>query len=146
MGKGSAAERELSNILEDQYDYAALRCPSSGRGTTRNRPDLIAVKGTVLDVHGDGLREVSECYVIEAKARPDGTATFDREKIMDLQEYASRAGAIALVAVKPDRRLSEHDQWYLCEVTSLHETPEGNYSIRKQDHAECLSISEVFGE
>ncbi len=145
MAKGDQAERELSNLLEDDYDYAAFRSPGSGGRTQRNRPDILAVQGTILDPHGhNGLREVSEAVVVEVKATTDGCWTFDRDEIAGLEEFASRAGADAYVAVKPDLRLADHSQWYLREVSCLHETPEGNFSIRKADHEECLSIPEVF--
>ena len=142
--RGAAAERELSNILEDQYDYAALPSGGSGSGTTRPRPDVFAVKGLRLDTHTGGLKDVSDAYAIECKAWADGVGSFTHQEIEDLERFADRAGATPLVAVRPDLR--SFDGWLLRKTGALHETPEGNYSIRKQDHGECLSISEVFGE
>lgn len=143
MGKGDQAERALSDILEDQYQMAALRAPGSGGRTTRNRPDVLASRELVLDTRTPGpYHRTSDVYAIEVKCKPDGTHTFDQEEIEDLREYAGRAGATALVAIKPDLR--SHSQWYLRELDDLHETPEGNYSIRQQDHAECLGLEEVF--
>lgn len=140
MGKGVQAERDLCDILEDQYGYACLRSPGSGGRTERARPDILAVR----DDRGRGESIWRSVHVVELKNSPDGTATFDREEVEQLQEYAERAGAYAWVAVKPDRR--SHDSWYFVMVPwEVHETPEGNYSIRQQDHEDALSIEEVFG-
>lgn len=143
MGKGDQAERALSNILEDQYQMAALRAPGSGGRTQRNRPDVIASRELVLDTRSPGpYHRVSDVYAIEVKSKPEGVHTFSRGEIKELREFAARAGATALVAIKPDLR--SFDSWLLMDVQDLHETPEGNYSIRKQDHADCLGLTEVF--
>jgi Holliday junction resolvase len=146
MAKGSAAERQLSNQLEDEYDYAAMPAGGSGSGTQRPRPDVFAVRGVRLETHTSGLEDYSNSYAIECKAWSSGTGQFTCEEIEQLEAFADRAGATSLVAVKPDCRRSEHDSWYLREASLLHETPEGNYSLRKQDWPDCQSINEVFGQ
>ena len=144
MGKGIQAERDLSDILEDQYGYAALRSPGSGGRTERARPDLLAVKTyEVVHKEADLVRPSWDVHVVELKSEPDGTATYDREEVEQLEEYAERAGAFPWLAVKPDLR--SHDQWYFIPTNEAHETPEGNYSIRQQDQEDALSIEEVFG-
>jgi len=80
--------------------------------------------------------------LIEVKVAPDGTVTFDQAEIEQLLEAADRAGGEALVAIKPDLR--KHDQWHVFDAAALHETPSGNYSIRKQD-LPGDSLEEVFG-
>lgn len=141
--KGKRAEWELSDTLEDTYDYAAMPAGGSGSGTQRPRPDIFAVRGVRLKTPRDGLQDYSNAFAIEVKARDKGVATFSSEEIDELREFASRAGATSLVAIRPDMR--KFDSWYLLNVDDLHTTPEGNYSVRKQDHADCLSIPEVFG-
>lgn len=140
--KGDTAERGLATLLWDR-GYSVLRAPGSG-SIGRPSPDVFAVKEQVLDTRNPGpCRRVSDACAIELKARDSGTANFDREEIVDLREFAARAGAEAWVAVKPDLR--SHSQWYLKEASALHETPEGNYSIRKVDLDECPGLEEVFG-
>jgi len=97
MAKGSAAERELSNILEDKHGYAAMPAGGSGSGTTRPRPDVFAVRGVRLDTHTDGLSDYSNSYAIECKAWSDGTGSFTSEEIEALEAFAARAGATPLV-------------------------------------------------
>lgn len=133
---GSDVEREFVNLLSDKYNYACLRCPTSGAGTDRDRPDAIALRA--------GAMEPDAGFAVEIKQRKHGTATFTQAEIDALNRWATRAGVEPYVVVKPDRRLAEHDQWYVMHTSNLHETNKG-YSIRKQDHERCESIKRVFG-
>lgn len=144
MSKGDDAERKLSNRLEDDYDYAAMPAGGSGTGTTRPRPDVFAVKGVRLDTPTDGLQDYSDAYAIEVKAYSDGTGSFTNGEIDALEAFAGRAGATPLVAIKPDLRT--HDNWYLQNAGDLHETADGNFSIRQQDWPDCKTIPEVFSQ
>lgn len=128
MTKGYNSENELWNWFMDN-GYAALRAPTSGGATDRVSPDIVALNET-------------EKHAIEVKNRPDGTATFDREEIEGLQEWADKAGAMPWVVISPDLRTFDH--WFCLTPNALHETPEGNYSIRKQDWDVCLSRTEAF--
>lgn len=138
--KGDRAERELSDLLEDEYGFAAYRAPGSGGATDRERPDLTATREhTMTDV----ARVLAEGFAIEVKARGDGTVTFTADEIDALRAYAKRGGLTPLVAVKPDLR--RHDQWYCFDARTLNETAKG-YSVRKADHDHAMTLAEVFGE
>jgi len=130
--KGSNTERQLSNILEDDYGYACLRAPASGGATDRARPDLVAI-------NNNGI------YAIELKSNKDGTAHFSRKEILQLNEWADRAGATALVGVKPDLRLKEHDSWYFLITGKLNGTSGGNFSLIKKLQPAAKSIEQQFG-
>lgn len=134
--KGDKAERTLSNWLEDTGDYHAQPTGSSGSGTDRDRPDVFAAR----DQTGGG--KVARVLLVEVKAWSDATGTLSRAEVLALQRAAARAGGEAWVAVKPDLR--SFDQWHCFRADELHETPEGNFSVRKQDHP-GESRAEAFG-
>lgn len=123
--KGDRAERELSNWLEDEMGWYAQRTASSGSATDRARPDVYASR----DEYGTPWGRIA---MVEVKSYADGTVTLAAEEIEDLAEAAHRAGAEAWVVVKPDLR--KHGQWHCYALHELHETPSGNYSVRKVDH------------
>lgn len=126
MSKGEVAERTLA---EDAWErgFASLRAPGSG-SIDRPSPDVV--------IFGDPIA------VIELKADSDGTATFEEEEIVDLETWAVRCDADAYVGVKPDLR--SHNSWYFLETWDLNRTKSGNYSIRKEDHSDCLSMDDLF--
>lgn len=128
--KGDRGERELSNWLEDECDYYAQRTAASGRATDRARPDVIASTSfhrNAPDMFNNGPRVL----LIEVKGWSEATGMFERQKLEELREIASRAGGEAWVVIKPDLR--SFDQWHCFPVDDLHETPSGNYSVRKKD-------------
>jgi len=129
--KGSNTERELSNILEDSYDYACLRAPASGGATDRARPDLVAIKGSVT-------------FAIELKSKSGGTAYLDEHEVNELEEWATRAGATSLLGVKPDLRSFE--SWFFISTNELPQTDSGNYAFNQSMHDKAKSIDEQFGE
>ncbi len=86
--KGFQAERELVKKLW-RYGFAVLRGPASGSGArTIFYPDLLAIyKGRI--------------FVIEVKYRStDKDIYIDKEKINKLKDFAQRAHAEILIAVK----------------------------------------------
>jgi len=149
MGKGVQAERDLSDTLEDQYGYAAMRSPGSGGTTQRPRADIVAIKEMEEVWEGELMRTWTRIHWVSLKADPDGTATFPDEEVQQLLTLGERSGASSTgdgglwLGVKPDLR--SHDQWYFVPVWEANRTPEGNYSIRQADHEDALSIDEVFG-
>jgi len=130
--KGSDAERQLSNLLEDEYNYACLRAPASGGATDRARPDLVAIRGPRI-------------YAIELKAKSDGVAYLDGHEVEELEDWASRAFSNPLLGVKPDLRLSEHDSWYFIDTKELPQTDSGNFAFNTSLHDKAKSIAEQFG-
>lgn len=123
--KGSNAERELCTELWDR-NYATLRAPGSG-SIQRPSPDVVALRGI----------NPTDVIAIELKAASDGTATFTDAEIMQLEEWADRCNAIALVGIKPDLR--KFDGWLFMETLKLNKTEKG-YSIRKQDHNQTFGF------
>lgn len=124
---GSDVEREFATWAWE-HGFASLRAPGSG-SIDRPSPDVFLASTDVR-------------YAIELKKAKDGTATFDQQEINDLAMWADRVDAKAYVGIKPDLRT--HESWYFMWVYNLHRTPEDNFSIRKQDHDDCLSRSELF--
>ncbi|MCE4600595.1 MAG: Holliday junction resolvase [Desulfurococcales archaeon] len=129
FGKAIASrlENELANILWDM-GYAVVRGPSSGSGTKRRyQPDLVAVKkGVVL--------------VIEAKKGRRGKPVYvPARQVKGLREFAVRAGAIALVAV----RLPGSVEWRIHRLEDLPLTPGGSAKIAVPEDGLRL---EVFDE
>lgn len=143
MSKGSHAERQLSGRLEDEYGFAAMPAGGSGSGTSRPRPDVFAVRGVRLETPRDGLQDYSNAFAVEVKSWKGGVGQFSENEIEELNEFAHRAGATPLVAVRPDQR--SFDGWLIQETSELNRTRKGNYSIRLADHEDCRGISEVFG-
>ncbi|MFW5978292.1 MAG: nucleoid-structuring protein H-NS [Halohasta sp.] len=142
--KGVEAERELSNWFEDERNYAAQRTASSGSATERARPDVIAAVKQPCPRRSswETPRVLSKVYAIEVKAWSDATGHLDEHEVVELLEYAHRAGAEARVAVKPDLR--SHDQWHVFEIADLNVTDGGNYSVT-QSILPGMTLDEAFG-
>ncbi len=126
---GSHAERELSNTLEDEYRWAAMPAGSSGSGTKRARPDVLATRrASVLGDSGPhGL-------AIELKRRTQDwpcSVYLDAEEVDALQAFASRGGLRAFVVVRPHRSRSAQD-WHCFVTSDLRQTDSG-YSIHQRD-------------
>ena len=137
--KGDRAERDLANTLADDFGWHAQRTGSSGSATERPRPDVLACRRIGWNQTGV---TASRAAAIEVKAWSDGVGHLDAHEIADLRAIAERSGARALVAVRPDLRT--HDQWHVFDVDELHETPAGNFSVRKAD-LPGQTLVEVFG-
>ena len=98
---GSAAERELVYKLW-QAGFAVIRAPSSGAGARRIfYPDIVAMyKGAI--------------FVFEVKKRTKSTTIYlEKPKVDRLLDFAERAGAKALLAVKASGR------WLLLDLSKL---------------------------
>ena len=132
VSSGDGPERELSDTLEDEFGYFALPSGGSGGGTPRPRPDVTASRA-------------GDIYVIESKKSKDGTVSLDPHEIPELIDCAERAGGTAVLAIKPDQRRSEHDQWYCYDATTIEPTESGGYYVGKKCHDRAQSIAEFFG-
>lgn len=143
MSTGYVAENELWNWFMDN-GYASLRAPTSGGSTKRISPDLVALKrkNVTYPNSQDTPEFETECHAIEVKKRDDGTVSLSTEEVLDLDKWATRAGGTAWIVVKPDLRT--FDSWLCMEVDDLHKVESGNFSIRKQDHDQCLSLKQAF--
>lgn len=116
-GKGTRGERWVVNRIEDDIGYYAQRTGTSGGGTNRNRPDVVA-SGVV---GGDTL-----LVFIELKCRSTPTQRFSKEEVHELQEAAERAGAVPYLMSKPDLRT--YEQVHLFRPEELKENKK-SYSI-----------------
>jgi len=135
MGSGAAAERELSNRLEDDHGWAAMPAGGSGSGTERPRPDVWAAHADHADV------------VVEVKRRTTDWPTnvyFDQAEIDALESFASRAGARPWVAIRPHRGRSDQD-WHCLPTAALGQTDGGRFVVRRE-RLPALGLSEVVGD
>lgn len=111
MGRGSKKERELANRLEDEYGYRTLRAPSSGGGTQRDRPDVIAGKnGRVL--------------VFELKTSGGDPVYVGKDEVKSLMDYAAGFGAEAYVAIRWSSRSLSDTNIYVVNPHDMYDSGE----------------------
>ncbi len=130
MGKGDRRERELVNILYD-HEFAVMRAPSSGGGTQRELPDVLAGNGT-------------DFYAIEAKSSDGRPIYIDKEEVDGLNFFSNNFGAKPRIGVRFDR-----EKWYFFHPNELYRTDSGNYRVKKEkalkdgvDLMEFVGVSE----
>lgn len=111
--KGDRRERELVNLL-DEKGFAVMRAPSSGAGTTRELPDVIAGNGDTF-------------YTFEVKSSKGNPVYLDGEEVENLVYFARNFGGRARIAVRFDR-----EDWAFFHPSDLHRTDSGNYRIKKE--------------
>ncbi|MFP4625493.1 MAG: Holliday junction resolvase Hjc [Natronomonas sp.] len=111
--KGDRRERELVTRL-DEAGFAVMRAPASGSATERELPDVLA---------GDG----ETFYAIEAKSSAGDPIYLTGEEIEALVYFSRNFGAKPRVGVRFD-----HEDWYFFHPGDLHETPGGNYRVKKE--------------
>ena len=116
--KGSRYERELVNRFES-VGWGALRCPSSGGGTDRQLPDVLAGK-SVSRVpqwveHDSGIIDpevvetFTDSYAIELKSGKSTTLYVDREEVKSLKSFAQSFGATPLLGARFTTQASSTD-------------------------------------
>ncbi len=88
--KGANAERELIHLFWQTGDWTACRVAGSG-SMKYPSPDIIAQK--------DGVNLAIEC-----KATKDNNQYLEQREVTELIQYARRAGARPLIAVRFDRK------------------------------------------
>ena len=134
-----SAELELSNTLEDRYQFAAMPAGGSGSRTKRPRPDVWASRRQFPDSPGGH-------FVFEVKRRTKNWPQHVRltaSEVRALRSFGSRAGAEAYIAVRPHRSRSDQD-WHFVHVDDLSEA-EKNYVIRTSD-LPGKTLAEVVGD
>lgn len=109
---GAAKERELATRLHEK-GYAVMRAPASGAGTMREMPDVLAI--------GD-----AGTFAIEAKKRKEPYVRMPADEIQNLHNFAFRADATPVVAVRPNRK-----PWRFVALGELNETEKG-YSVLRE--------------
>lgn len=122
MTKGSAGERELSNRLEDEMEWRALRAPGSGSGTDRERPDVLAGrKGRVV--------------MFEAKTSSGKPVYVGKDEVEALVQYAADFGAEAYIAVRWKSRSLRDTTFYVANPYDMHDSGK-NYRAKYEDCTE----------
>lgn len=126
--KGDRRERELVNLL-DEAGFAVMRAPASGSATERELPDVLA---------GDG----ETFYAIEAKSSSGDPIYLTGSEVEALVFFARNFGAKARVGVRFDR-----EDWYFFHPGDLHQTPGGNYRVKRETAlAAGTDFAEFVGE
>ena len=113
--KGTRAEVELARLLWER-GYAVVRGPSSGGGVRhRFQPDIVAMKNGVI-------------FVIEVKTakRPEEPVYVEAHKVVGLEEFARRAGAMPLVGIRV-----KGGEWRFHRLSSLKVTRGGNFKVER---------------
>ncbi len=107
--------------------YAVVRGPSSGSGVRRRyQPDLVAAKNGVV-------------VVVEVKRGREGRRLYiPARQVEGLEEFARRAGGVAVVAVKLPRQ-----GWRIHFLRDLPRTPGGSARV---DRPEAGLRLHVFDE
>ena len=103
--KGSRYERELVNRFES-VGWGALRCPSSGGGTDRELPDILA--GLALDGPAYNF-PLSRALAIELKSGDSTTLYVDRDEVKALKSFAQSFGATPLLGARFTTQASSTD-------------------------------------
>ena len=103
--KGSRYERELVNRFES-VGWGALRCPSSGGGTDRELPDILA--GLALDGPAYNF-PLSRALAIELKSGNSTTLYVDRDEVKALKSFAQSFGATPLLGARFTTQASSTD-------------------------------------
>lgn len=123
--KGSRTERRLVEFL-DEDGWTPMRAPSSGSSTDRDLPDVIFAR--------DG-----EVVVTETKSSGGDPIYLDGAEIDALTRFGRAFGAHIFVSahfdvVHGDPAYGDDDMLgtYFVPVHELHETPGGNYRVKKE--------------
>ncbi len=103
--KGSQAERELIHMFWKTNKWTACRVAGSG-SMKYPSPDIIANK--------EGVNLAIECKITSSKYQ-----YFEEKEIQELLEYAKKAGARPLVAVKFSKK-----PWAFLDAAELRKTKE----------------------
>lgn len=111
--KGDRRERELVDLL-DEKGFAVIRAPSSGSGTDRDLPDVLAGNG-------------SQFYAFEVKASKDSHVYLKGEEINSLIYFARNFGARARLGIRFD-----HEKWYFFHPHDVYTTDSGNYRVKRE--------------
>ena len=101
--KGSNAEREMIHLFWSTNEWTACRVAGSG-SMKYPAPDIIANKQGIM-------------LAIECKTTKEQQQYLEKREVEELKEYAKKAGARPLVAVK-----FKKESWYFLNPEDLNET------------------------
>lgn len=125
MGNGDTTEREVVNRLEDEMGWRCLRAPSSGAGTDRARPDVLA---------GRGGRTV----VFEVKKSSGDPIYINHSEVDALRAYGRDFGVDPndiRLAIRWKSRSIRDTTIYCPHPSDLH-TTDTNYRVKYEDCVE----------
>lgn len=113
--KGDRYERRFVTFLDDA-EFAVMRSPSSGSATTRDQPDVLAVRP-----------EVGIAAEVKYVGKGSEYTYLDEEELEALERFAERVGARPRVV----GRWYRDGTFYVVEPDALREndTPQGNYRL-----------------
>ncbi|QPL12256.1 holliday junction DNA helicase [Halorubrum phage Hardycor1] len=131
---GARYERELVNAL-DRHGYVAMRAPSSGSATTRDLPDVLALR-SVTTASG---RVRSEVLAVEVKSTSATTAYAEQAEGEALERFADEAGATAYVSARFKRQGSDK-RHYLVPLDACRMTDAGSYGVPESDAEERAAL------
>ena len=112
---GTKVERQFVNDL-DEAGFRVMRSPSSGSGTGRDQPDVLAGR------HGHS-------WAFEVKYRSSDRLQLSREEVEALESFAGGFGAKPLIAA----RWRGDTTVYLHSTPGLRQTRGGNFVITRED-------------
>lgn len=137
MADGSAKERDFITLLENDFDFAAMRAPASGGATARDLPDVMAMRplpehcvsgdtvANFIEAYGGFVPRHSEVWAFEVKYSGRERFYFDREDLDQLQDYGRVAGANVRLACRfnANKTFCYGDtSWYLLRPGDVHTT------------------------
>lgn len=154
---GDTYERELVNTLTT-VGIPAMRAPSSGRGTERELPDVLAgvkrdektieellinnTKESVSDTAAQNASELlsplTRVYGIESKSQEGTTLYVDDKEVEKLTTFCERFGATARLGARFTER-RHPTQHFLVHPSNARMTDEGNYGLPIEDIKERAS-------
>jgi len=132
---GSSRERELVDTLE-ATGWASMRCPSSGAGTKRELPDVIA--GQPMRAHVSEIK-CGKSLAIELKSGKSTTLYVQPEEVEALESFAERFGATPLLAARFTSRASPV-RIYGVPPSDARKTDSGNFGLPQSDIEERASV------
>ena len=122
--KGSNAERELIHLFWGTGVWTACRVAGSG-SMKYPAPDIIANK--------EGMNLAIECKATRADQQ-----YLEKREVIELIEYANRAGARPLIAIRFDRT-----EWKFLNPSDLKETAQSFVASKADVEFKGLSFEEL---
>ena len=124
---GFQRERELARKFWS-LGFACMRAPASGAKTKRTLyPDLIVIKE-------------GKVFVMEVKTRERrGIVYIPDEQMRRLLEFARRAGAMPLVAIK----FMDGSSWRFVRADTIGHTRAGTWKVTLEDYEKGYTIEDI---
>lgn len=124
---GSDYERELVRRLSNA-GWAAMRCPTSGGGTDRDLPDVLALHETTIEGVDWPTEKYCRALAVELKSGKDTTLYADTEEVEALRRFALRAGATPLLGCRSTQQTTPAAT-YLLHPSDARMTDSGTYGL-----------------